>query len=181
MAKGDRTVAEAAPSKGGMMGWLVVAAFGLISGATGFAVPMVFVNKPLSWQALISPGATHAENQHKRARDPAKHESAAPPGAKREPLGNQPALVSFGEVVVNLAEEKLTRYLRVTLTLQVDSAHEEMVKKAVERKKTILKNWLIGYLSDKELDEVRGAMGLNRLRREIQDQFNRLLFPEGGE
>jgi flagellar basal body-associated protein FliL len=40
---------------------------------------------------------------------------------------------------------------------------------------------LIGYLSDKELDEVRGAIGVNKARREIQEQFNRLLFPDGSE
>ena len=87
----------------------------------------------------------------------------------------------FGEVVVNLAEDRLTRYLQVSLTLLVDGPDESAFKQALEKKRTILKNWLISYLSDKAIDEVRGAAGVNRARREIQDQFNTILFPDGSE
>jgi flagellar basal body-associated protein FliL len=93
----------------------------------------------------------------------------------------QSAFVRFGDVVVNVNDVNLTRYLRVTITLVVDSSHEEEFKRLVEKRKTILKNWLIGYLSDKSLDELRGAAGVNRARREIQDQFNSLLYPDGSE
>ena len=184
MAKAEKTAPDATkdapPAKGGMKGWLVMAVIGLVSGATGFAVPMVFLNGSTLTGGKRSHSTERAEKQDKGDHDSAKHESK-PSSAKREAGANQLAFVPFGEVVVNLAEEKLSRYLRVTLTLQVDPAHEEAVKKAVERKKTILKNWLIGYLSDKELDEVRGAIAVNKARREIQEQFNRLLFPDGSD
>src|SRR5437867_10422530 len=125
MAKAEKTAPDAtkdaAPAKSGMMGWLVMAAVGLISGATGFAVPMVFLNASKSSEAKGSHSAEPAENHDKGDHDSAKHESSKPSSSKRD--ANQPSFVPFGEVVVNLAEEKLTRYLRVTLTLQVDAAH----------------------------------------------------------
>ncbi len=36
-------------------------------------------------------------------------------------------------------------------------------------------------MSDKGLQEVSGAGGVNRLRREIQDQFNALLYQDGSD
>jgi len=75
----------------------------------------------------------------------------------------------------------LTRYLHVNITLQVDSADEQNLHAMLAAKKTILRNWLISYLSDKSLGDVRGAAGMNRARREIQDQFNNVLFAEGTE
>jgi flagellar FliL protein len=187
MAKAEKNAPDAAKNadpakkKSGLKGWLAMAVIGLISAAGGFAVPIVFLNGPANSQTKKSHGNEKADDHGKSDHDSAKHDSPKPSVTKHEATGNQPAFVPFGEVVVNLAEERLTRYLRITLTLQVDPANEDLVKKAVEKRKTILKNWLIGYLSDKELDEVRGAIGVNKARREIQDQFNRLLFPDGAE
>ena len=65
------------------------------------------------------------------------------------------------------------------LTLQVEQRHEESIRKLIETHGAILKNWLIGHLSDKDTAEIRGAAGLNMLRREIQDQFNIVLCPDG--
>ncbi len=95
------------------------------------------------------------------------------------PEMREPIYLSFGEVVVNLDEGRLNRYLRMKLTLQVERRHEESVRKLIESQSSILKNWLIGHLSDKDTAEIRGAAGLNMLRREIQDQFNVVLCPDG--
>jgi flagellar basal body-associated protein FliL len=164
-----------------MMGWLIMAAVGLISGATGFAVPVALLHGPKLPDARNSRGTLPTGKVEKGHYDSPQPEAPNPSTLKQEAAANQPAFLPFGNIVVNLAEENLTRYLRVTLILQVDPAHEEAVKRALDRNKTILKNWLIGYLSDKELDEVRGAVGVNKARREIQDQFNRLLFPDGND
>jgi flagellar FliL protein len=55
------------------------------------------------------------------------------------------------------------------------------VKSALESRKPILQTWLTSHLADKTLEEVRGKVGVNRLRREIQDNFNALLFTDGRE
>ena len=88
------------------------------------------------------------------------------------------ALVPFGEVVVNLSEERLTRYLRVKLMLLIDGNHEKEDTEKINKSKAMLKSWLIGHLTDKTLKEVQGGAGVNRIRREIHEQFNALL---GGE
>lgn len=168
MAKAEKTAAGESDSpapKSGLKSYLLMAIIGLVAGAAGFALPQV-----------MSGGA--AGHKREETHD-SKHEPA--PEAKQEASGNQQTFVPFGDVIVNLAEERLTRYLRVNLTLLVDGTNGPVVKEAVDKNKTILKNWLIGYLSDKSLEEVRGAAGVNRSRREIQDHFNSLLFPDGSD
>lgn len=91
----------------------------------------------------------------------------------------------FGEpgkdqsVVVNLDEGRMSRYLRVAITLQIPKAQEETFKKQIEAKKIVLRNWLLSKISDLDLDDIRGAAGQNRLRREIREQFNAVLCPDG--
>ena len=49
------------------------------------------------------------------------------------------------------------------------------------KQKAFLKTWLIGYLSDQTSQEVRLKSNVNRIRREIRDQFNAMLYPNGEE
>ena len=82
----------------------------------------------------------------------------------------------FDMTVVNLADARLTRYLSVTLSLQVNRESSSAVRQVFESdRKAIFKNWLISHLSDKKLEEVKGSASLNELRREILDGFNSIL------
>ncbi len=69
----------------------------LLSAAAGFIAPMVM-------------GSFHGQGTSAEA-------EALQPGSKL-------AFITFGDVVVNLAEERLTRFLRVKLILVVDSARK---------------------------------------------------------
>lgn len=93
----------------------------------------------------------------------------------------EPMFLPFGDVVVNLNEGRMNRYLRMSITLQLRANHDEheAITAMLETKKSILTSWLIGYLADMSMEDIRGAAGQNRLRREIQDEFNAVLFPEG--
>jgi flagellar protein FliL len=106
---------------------------------------------------------------------PTSHKAPVPEESKR------PALIPFGEVVVNLGEERLTRYLRAKLLIVVDDVHQKTVNDLMLKQKPFLKSWLISYLSDQSLQEVSGAAGVNRVRREVRDKFNSMLFPDGSE
>lgn len=152
MANVEQTV----PAKSSKKNLLIVGIVGLIASAAGFALPL-FVNVGASEKG------NHGEEPHK---------------AQAEP---NYAFVPFGEVIVNPNEERYNHYLRVKLTFLVDPAQEKQVTEAVAKQKPILKNWLISYLSDKTMKDVAGGAGINRARREIQDQFNTLLFPDGSE
>lgn len=138
------------------LGWLLL---GTVSGGLGFAAPYLL---PRGWQ----PGA--------QAATPAEEQAVPLKGAQEHP-----GFIPFGEVVVNLDEGRLNRYLRVNLTLQVDEAQRLSVTERLESRRSVLKNWLLSYLSDKDMEDIRGAAGQNRLRREIQNHFNSVLFPEG--
>ena len=92
-----------------------------------------------------------------------------------------PIFHEFGEVVSNLDEGELSRYLRVKLTLQIDGSKEEDLVKKLDEKKSVLKSWLNSYFSSKQLVDVRGAEGQNALRREIQNKFNSVVASEGFE
>ncbi len=102
-------------------------------------------------------------------------------GGEHEKKGENTAFVPFGDVVVNLYEERLTRYIRVKVVLLVDEKQEKAVTELLTKKKAIMKHWLISHLSDKTLKEVSGAAGVNRVRRETQEHFNTLMCPDGSE
>ncbi len=92
-----------------------------------------------------------------------------------------PQFVPFGRIVVNLNEPALTKYLSLDITLLADGKDDSVVRSAVEERLPILRTWLTSHLADKTMEDVRGKAGVNRLRREIQDQFNALLFEDGRE
>ena len=149
-AKDEQTPAT---KSSGLTTLLLLVVVAIVFGAAGFAVPLVF---PHLFQGPNT--ATVAQ-------------------ARAEPT--EPAFIEFGEVVVNLNSDRFNRYLRVNLTMQVDASQQEEFNKRLALKKVILKNWLLSYLSDQGTDQIRGAAGQNRLRREIQNQFNEVLCEDG--
>ena len=107
--------------------------------------------------------------------------SEAPAGAEGQAdASSAMRYVSLGSTVVNLAGGRMTRYLQMTVSLEVkkDSA-EPVGQLATETQKAVFKNWLITYLSDKRLEEVEGSASIRRLQREIQDGFNAILAAHG--
>lgn len=150
---------QAMPAAGGSLtkNLLMFGIVGLVCGIAGFALPV------LAPQLFGLNG-------------PVKQDK--PKVDLPEPSGKA-AFITFGQTVVNLDDGRLTRYLRISITLQVDAAQEAGINELVEGKKAILKSWLLSYLSDQNMDEIRGASGQNRIRREIQDHFNTVLFVDG--
>jgi flagellar basal body-associated protein FliL len=91
------------------------------------------------------------------------------------------AYVPFGTTIANLAEGRLTRYLKITMTLQVAKNHaSELEGMMGDGRQAVFKNWLLTYLSDKELADVTGTNAINRMRSEIQDGFNAILAQQSG-
>jgi flagellar basal body-associated protein FliL len=107
-----------------------------------------------------------------------KTETAASSDA---PKAQEPcAFVPFGDAIANLTEDRLTRYVKVNITLEVDPLRADAMQKLMTGPtKAVFRNWLITYLSDKQLQDVKGANAMNRLRREILDGFNAILAEQG--
>ena len=99
-------------------------------------------------------------------------------GGQQENQMKEPryAYVTFGPTLVNLAEGRLTRYLKVSIALQVRQKSARTVKDIVSgSRKAVFRNWLIIQLSDLKLEDVKGSSSVDRLRNEILTGFNRLL------
>lgn len=149
--------AETPTKSGTRMIWLVFVACAVLALAAGGALPYFLLHAP-------------AQDHHGTSDD-----------AHGQGSSIKHAYVPFGELIVNLNEERLTRYLKVKILLVCDAREEKPLGDLVQKKKPLLRNWLIAHLSDKALQEISGAAGMNKLRREIWHQFNAELYPDGSE
>ena len=175
-------------SGGGIVPWIAV---GVISAGLGSAMPFM-----LAGQSHAVPEEEHAsEVGHEAVDGYASAHSAAStkPSAKKSKKSNMFSLPKEEEtvflpfadpgkdqgIVVNLDEGRMSRYLRVAITMQIPKSVEEDFTKRVEAKRILLRNWLLSKISDLDLEDIRGAAGQNRLRREIRDHFNSVLCQDG--
>lgn len=85
--------------------------------------------------------------------------------------------VDFEPVTVNLNEPRLARYVRATITVGIRPADKETASGIIGKRKKEMVNWMTVYLAGLTLEDVRGPKNLNRIRREMQDAFNDLLWP----
>ena len=178
---------------------LLLVGVGTISIGAGVAIPLVVGGgtKPATGEAATDHGDVHKSDKpaektdahrkpdaHAKA-DVKKNDGHGKAGghddASSAPARSGMQFVSFGRIVTNLNESALTKYLSLDITLQVDGKDEAALKSAIEQRLPILRTWLTSHLADKSMEDVRGKVGVNRLRREIQDQFNALLFDDGQE
>ncbi len=82
-------------------------------------------------------------------------------------------------VAANLNVPNATRYVRVTLTLELSSdLAEEQGRKLLDAKKPALKNRLTLYLASLSIEDCTGTKNLMRIRSEILNAFNQELFPD---
>ncbi len=175
---------------------------GMASAAVGVAIPQVMNGHSQTNSEVTNADAGHEdtsvhekqksghEKKEKKAASKADdHGKSASHGSgghgkdesvEKVPVDG-PCFIPFGRLVVNLNEPTLTKYLSIEITMQADGEHQEEVTEAFEARKPILNTWLTTHLADKTIDDVRGKVGINRLRREIQDNFNSLLFTDGRE
>jgi len=82
-------------------------------------------------------------------------------------------------VVANLNEPTVTRYVRATLTMEIDAQVDQSKGTAlIEEKKPLLTDWLTIYLASLSLEEIRGDKSLKRIQSQVVDGFNEKLFPD---
>jgi len=151
----ETTEGEAeSPKKGGMLVWIVVMVISIVGGA---ATPIVI--------AGLSSKDSEPDKTEVVELDPEEEFE----------------FIEFDEITVNLDEARFSRYLRINFSLQVGKSQMIEVQKQLDAKTTICKNWLQTHIAEKSTDDLRGRYGRNRLRREIHDYFNEVLFSDGIE
>jgi flagellar protein FliL len=150
-------VAATAAPAGGKKKLIVLLAVGLMCSAAGAAVPM-FVEIP-----GLSKGGKKEEN-----------------GKGKSHAEEKTAAVPFGDVMVNLVDERMSRYLRIKIAIQVDASAESEMTEMVTKHKAAIKSKLISHIAGKTLKDVSGSVGVARLQRELLERIEDVLFPDGG-
>jgi flagellar protein FliL len=143
----------ATPPKSAGKGWIVWVLLAVFAAGAGASLPWTLP---------------------RRSADTSAAKKVEPPRSKQE-------AIPFGDIVVNLGEDRLNRFLRAKIMVAVEENDVKDVTELLTKQKAFLKSWLIGYLSDQSIADVTRKAGVNRLRREIREQFNAMLFPNGEE
>jgi len=82
-------------------------------------------------------------------------------------------------IIANLDEPGVTRYLRAGITLLVSGeVDQEKGTEFLSEKELLLRDSVHAYFADLSLEDVRGRRNLERIKRQVRDLFNQVLFPE---
>jgi len=170
--KQEDSKAESSDKKapGGILQWIILAVVVVLFAGAGFGLGRLF--------AGFRTPAGEAE--------PGQQDE---PSQAKEPKSDAPDL-SGGDsqkcwyydlepIVANLDEPGVTRYVRATLTLEIDpQVSKEKGTAFLEERKPVLTNWLTIYLAGLTLEDIRGNRNLKRIQSQILDTFNEKLFPD---
>ena len=83
------------------------------------------------------------------------------------------------EVMVNLKGTSKKRILRLHINLMYETTHKELAEVRFLEKTPELKDTLTTLLTEKTLVELESREDLNRLRVELKDELNKVVFPDG--
>ena len=136
-----------------------------------------YVLLPKLKAAIGAPGAGHepASGTAEKKTDGKKDAGGHGAKEKGKGSGNYAHSQEFGDVIVNLAGAKGTRYLRTKFTLASSDANLETLIKTNENQ---LRDVAIGVLSSQTLDSLEAPGARNAVRNELIAQFNHALHGE---
>jgi len=162
MAEQEADEADASSAGAGKGNLLVMLLVVLMSVAGGVLTPFVV--------SQLNAGQTDSGKQEETK------EKAAVPDPEEEV-----EYIPFGEVTVNLDEARFSRFLKIDFSLQVPKSQRVEIEAEVKAKDVVFKNWLQVHLAEKSTEDLQGTFGRNKVRREMQDYFNEVLFEDGIE
>ncbi len=154
------------PNKGPMakvLPWLIVVGMVVVFAAGGFLVGRLFGTR--------GQAQTASAGQSSSTEAPLK--DLAPATNKDEGW-----FYELEPAVANLNEPGVTRYVRISLTLNITQAWAQTEAKLfLDQKKPLMKHWLTLYLANQTIEDTRGEKNLVRMQANIRDIFNQGLFP----
>ena len=153
-------------SRGGFLQWIVMA-----------AVVVLFIGAGFGLSRLVTRSGTTETAGASEQDQSVQVEDLLVAGSK---TGSQKTwYYDLEPVVANLDVPEVTRYIRVSLTLDISSEVDEKKGVAfIEKRKPILTSWLTIYLSSLSLEDIRGDKNLKRIQSQVLDTFNEELFPD---
>lgn len=158
-----------APTEGGKIGWMFWVMLGAVAAGAlsgGFALSQLL-------------GGTDSECPAAQTAETDKVEKNFDEFLLKNSQ-NQPAWIYEGleAIVSNLDEPGVTRYVRVTVSLEMSPEMDRAKGEAyLNERKLVLRDWLTTYFAGLSLEDVRGSRNLEKIKRHIREQFNELLFP----
>jgi len=181
MSNPDNTPPAAAPGKakgGGSM--LPILAVIVLVPALCYATTQ-YLLLPKLMAAIGSPGAGHESASAGTEKKGAENKESGKPADKDKDKdkaagsGSYAHSHEFGDVIVNLAGAKGTRYLRAHFTLASSDPNLDSIIKTNENQ---LRDVAIGVLSMQTLDSLEVPGARNAVRNELIAQFNQALHGE---
>jgi flagellar basal body-associated protein FliL len=164
---GPKSKDEQSTQKGGLaklMPWLAPTLALIVCAGAGFGVSRLF--------------GTRGSAQNVGAAEPTAPETNDVSPPLNEADTSATWYYDLEPVVVNLNEPNVTRYVRVTLTLELGNGMAEKDGAPfLDQRKPLLKNWLTLYMSNRTIEDIRGEVNLRRVQSQIADMFNQGLFP----
>ncbi len=201
---------EAPPKKGGKGGMLVLIVLSLVAMGAGAATPWVLrAGSTTEGEASGHGSASASTSGHggghgsaassghgSKSSSSSSHGGAAKSshgsgggshgggggshgGGGAHGKGDVSSVIPLCEATSGLLESG--RYLRVKMMVAVEDKDSHDVGELLNKKKAYLKSWLLSYMSDLSVKDVARKAGVNRMKREVRDQFNVMLFPDGDE
>jgi len=94
---------------------------------------------------------------------------------KKEPVEKEGEMFALEPFLVNLSDPKGKRYLKVTVTLELDSPK---AKEKAEKMVPKMRDMVIMMLTSLSFEEVMTPEGKIRVREELFERFNLIMRPE---
>ena len=87
--------------------------------------------------------------------------------------------IEFEPIIANLDDEQMLRYIRAKIILAVSKEDEAEATKMLDgrNKKIEVRGWVTSYLAGQTIESIKGQENHNRIRREIRENINQLLWP----
>jgi len=150
-------------SGGGILQWIIMAVVVIVCAAVG-----------LGLSKLLARSDKNAEPEQDQPAEQQRQQQ------KNSPQTGPLKTWYYDElepVVANLDEPGATRYIRVTITMEMNTpANKELeIRELLKNKKDVLANWLTIYLGGLKIDDCSGK-NKRRIQTEILNAFNEELF-----
>ena len=166
MAKEDVTLVPV-PAKKSKLKLILILLLIPVIGAGGF----------FGWRYFSpSPKAATSETEASAEEAPAEESGSAGGSEHGEgERGGQSTVLNFEPFLVNLADKEISRYLRVTIRLQVNSRQAAEKIASADVLTSQMRDSILGILSSRNSEQIITAEGKDQLKSEIANKLNAFL------
>lgn len=153
-------------SGGGMLGWIIMGLVVVVFAAGGYGLSMVLAKS----NAPADTGETAVEE------DPAEKINKL---LNANATDAKPWNYELDAVVANLDEPGVTRFIRTTVILEMAAEMDVTLGTTfLEEKVPYMIDWMTTYLAGLTIEEVRGSQNQSKIKTQIRENFNEILFPD---